>query len=284
MKVSTREECKLKIKYLGTAAAEGWPALFCKCEACKKAEKLGGRNIRTRSQAVIDDELLIDFPPDTYMHMLTQGLKLNEISDVIVTHSHQDHFYPIETMLRCEPFGRKIDKKLRIYGNKESEKCYYDVYPQEDEYRLKNNLEYRYIEAFVPVTIGGYVVTPLLANHDKSERCYIYLISDGNKTILYANDTGIFPEQTWEYLKDKHINLVSLDCTTILDKDGNNHMGVEDNIIVKERLEKMGCTDNNTKYILNHFSHNGKLVYDELVEYVREYGFIVSYDGFEIEI
>lgn len=274
----------MKIKYLGTAAAEGWPALFCKCEACKKAGKLGGRNIRTRSQSVIDDSLLIDFPPDTYMHMLMQGLKLNEISDVIITHSHQDHFYPIETMLRCEPFGRKIDNKLRIYGNEEVGKCYYGVFPQKDESKLKNTLEYRYVEPFVPLTIGNYIVTPLLANHDKSEKCYIYLISDKIKTILYANDTGIFPENTWNYLKNKHINLVSLDCTTIIDKDGNNHMGVKDNIIVKNRLGEIGCTDSDTKYVLNHFSHNGKLVYDELIDYVKEYGFIIAYDGFEIEV
>ena len=27
----------MEIKYLGTAAAEGWPAVFCTCEACKRA-------------------------------------------------------------------------------------------------------------------------------------------------------------------------------------------------------------------------------------------------------
>lgn len=64
----------MKLKYLGTAAAEGWPALFCHCEACKKARKLGGKNIRTRSQAIADNRLLIDFCADTYMHVLQQGL------------------------------------------------------------------------------------------------------------------------------------------------------------------------------------------------------------------
>ena len=33
----------MKIKFLGTGAAEGWPALFCECAACKKAEELGGK-------------------------------------------------------------------------------------------------------------------------------------------------------------------------------------------------------------------------------------------------
>ena len=55
----------MRIKYLGTAAAEGVPGIFCDCENCKRARKLGGKNIRTRSQAILDDTLLIDFPADT---------------------------------------------------------------------------------------------------------------------------------------------------------------------------------------------------------------------------
>lgn len=43
----------MKITYLGTAAAEGFPAMFCNCEYCREAKKLGGKNIRTRSQAII---------------------------------------------------------------------------------------------------------------------------------------------------------------------------------------------------------------------------------------
>ena len=56
----------MKIRYLGTAAAEGWPALFCSCPICTHAREHGGKNLRTRTQAILDDDLLIDFPPDTY--------------------------------------------------------------------------------------------------------------------------------------------------------------------------------------------------------------------------
>jgi len=40
----------MKFQYLGTAAAEGWPALFCNCDNCEKARKAGGKNIRIRTQ------------------------------------------------------------------------------------------------------------------------------------------------------------------------------------------------------------------------------------------
>ena len=55
----------MKLTYLGTAAAEAVPAIFCNCEICKEARKLGGKNVRTRSQALINDDLLLDFPAGT---------------------------------------------------------------------------------------------------------------------------------------------------------------------------------------------------------------------------
>ena len=48
----------MKLKYLGTAAAEGYPAMFCNCENCKKALKEKGRNIKCRDRML--EEKLID--------------------------------------------------------------------------------------------------------------------------------------------------------------------------------------------------------------------------------
>ena len=39
----------MKIKYLGTGAAEGWPGVFCNCQHCREAREKGGKNICTRS-------------------------------------------------------------------------------------------------------------------------------------------------------------------------------------------------------------------------------------------
>ena len=60
------KESVMEIQYLGTAAAEGLPALFCDCEICRKARNTGGKEVRTRTQSIVDGKILIDFPPDTY--------------------------------------------------------------------------------------------------------------------------------------------------------------------------------------------------------------------------
>ena len=36
----------MKIKYLGTAAAEGVPAIFCDCETCRYVRKHGGKGCK----------------------------------------------------------------------------------------------------------------------------------------------------------------------------------------------------------------------------------------------
>ena len=96
----------MRKQYLGTAAAEGWPAVFCGCAACRRARELGGQNLRTRSQALVDGRLLIDLPPDTYLHALRGGLELERVASLLITHSHQDHFYPFELFMRGDPYAQ----------------------------------------------------------------------------------------------------------------------------------------------------------------------------------
>jgi phosphoribosyl 1,2-cyclic phosphate phosphodiesterase len=52
---------------------------------------------------------------------------------------------------------------------------------------------------------------------------------------------------------------------------------------VKQRLLKKNA-DETTVFCLHHFSHNGKLIYDDLVPVAKELGFEVTYDSIEFKI
>ena len=82
----------MKLKYLGTAAAEGVPAVFCNCAHCTYAREKGGREVRTRSGALVDGVIKIDFPPDAYMQMLLHGLDYSKLDHILITHTHSDHY------------------------------------------------------------------------------------------------------------------------------------------------------------------------------------------------
>ena len=107
----------MKLHYLGTAAAEAIPAVWCNCEVCKKIRKTRGKDVRTRSQVLINDDLMVDFPQDSYMHMLQNDLEFYKLKYVIFTHSHQDHFYPEEFAMRSEGFAAGIEEPVHVYGN-----------------------------------------------------------------------------------------------------------------------------------------------------------------------
>lgn len=275
----------MKFTYLGTAAAEGFPAIFCNCEHCQKARELGGKNIRTRSQAIVNDELLVDFPADTYFHFLNNNIEGHKIKYLLITHSHTDHFYPDEFLMRGSGFASDMEvEKLKIYCNKGS----FDKLTGMDIIE-KSNIEAIEIKPFEPVQFGNYTVTALPAKHFEGDGSLIYIISDGSKTILYANDTGaVFVDYAEEYLKKNNIvfDMVSLDCTYVefVVTDGNGHMGLENNKNAVKRLKEIGAVTEKTQIFINHFSHFNKPLQAHLENLTKPLGFDVAYDGLKIEI
>ena len=62
-------------------------------------------------------------------------------------------------------------------------------------------------------------------------------------------------------------------------------MCLERCIAIRDKLKSVGVADENTVFVLHHFSHNGgNVVYDDFVKIAAENNFLVSYDGMEIEI
>ncbi len=265
----------MKIQFLGSGAAEGIPAFFCNCEVCKEAYELGGRQQRTRCGALIDDTLKLDFPPDTFHHILEYKLDFENLKSVLITHTHEDHFAIHDIFYRSAGFAQ-VDpdsEPVTVYGNGSVEK-------QVERYRKMRGTDLvraHRLNAFEPTSIEGYTVTALLAQHMTDEECFFYLIEKEGKKILYANDTGIFPEATFEFLAGQQIDLVAADCTMGKKDTTSGHMGIPANRTVRERLLASGAAKEDCVFVLNHFSHNGYLTYDQLVREAPE--FVVSYDG-----
>ena len=281
------------LTYLGTAAAEGIPAVFCNCPVCQEASRLGGRNIRTRSQALINRDLLIDLPPDTFLHKLQNKLDLSAVRYLFVTHWHMDHFYPQELTVRGSYYSHQmVSPELDIYCAAETKELFETIGWEANKETL-DALHFHILAPFQTVEAGDYRVTPLSANHmhelDRTghPHPYIYLIESEGRRILYAHDTGIFLPEVWDYLKTAGpIQLVSLDGTGGTHENGpkSGHMGLPDDILVRERLIEMGVCGADTQFILNHFSHNGGMVYDKYAPLGAEQGFTVSYDGMAVEV
>ena len=125
------------------------------------------------------------------------------------------------------------------------------------------------------------------ANHAATTDPVIYSVACGRKRMLYAHDTGYFPEETWALLKrEGRFDLLSLDCTGCLALGSDwvdGHMSLGTNVKVVKRMKAEGLADEKTVVVLNHFSHNGGQTYDEMLSEAQKHGFIISYDGLELE-
>lgn len=272
----------MKLTYLGTGAAEGVPGIFCNCEYCREARRLGGKDIRTRSQTLINDDFLIDLPPDTYFHFINNNIEGDKIKYLLITHSHADHLYEKELRLRGGAFApvRRVER-LKVYCNKGS-------FEKLMETKIASTVDIEEVHAFETFEAGDYKITALPAKHSIEENALFYII-ESDKTILYAHDTGYFYEEVFDFIKTKNFkfDLISMDCnyTDICPTtEEGRHMDIDNVEKVIERLEKMGTVTDNTKKYINHFSHNSAPLHHRLEKAVNNFGYQVAHDGLCIEI
>ena len=275
----------MKITFLGTAAAEGFPAIFCNCEYCQKARENKGKNIRSRHQTLINDDLLIDFPADTYHHALYNELRLDKVKYLVLTHSHSDHFYPQELKMKVVPYAHnQQSEKLTVYGGSGTENLFFENLKDFTLNGFQEKVVFNFIENYKPVNIGGgYIITSLPARHEFGNDARIYIIDKDGKKILYAHDTGILYDEIYDYFSNEKIkfDFISLDCTNgeLLFPDQSSHMGFSQIERVIKKLYQINAIDEKTIKYINHFSHNANPLQENLEKTAEKYGLKVAFDG-----
>jgi phosphoribosyl 1,2-cyclic phosphate phosphodiesterase len=249
----------MKIKFLGTSAGWPMPRLGCNDRICASANP---KDKRTRSQALVNDTLLLDVGPDTYLHLNDPKIDVRKIRYAAITHEHPDHTYglwdlghiynsvPIKVIIHPSTF-RKI-KKLFFYKQYEPLKT----------------------EANSPIKVGDLRVSLLPVNHTDSS--FGILVEEKNKRLFWAPDFKSLPSNTVNTLKG--INLLAVDASELKIKTPS-HETIEEGIQLG-RLLRAG------KVYFIHIGHR-TLPHNELEHFVREKGrlqFAIPHDGLQITL
>ncbi|MDL2273287.1 hypothetical protein LJC34_01870 [Oscillospiraceae bacterium OttesenSCG-928-G22] len=272
----------MKIKYLGTGGSEGIPASFCVCPVCENARKAGGKEVRRRASALINDEILVDLSPDFFSQALELHLDLSRLRALLITHTHYDHFYLRELTNRAvAPEHLMGPAVLDILGSEEAEECLHRDVAGKNRDVLYRVIDFTVLKPFVPFEYGEYTITPLKARHNCVEP-FIFIIEEGGKRMLYGNDTAFFPEETWDYMQGIYFDFVSLDCSNFTALETDEHMCLEDNLTTKKRMYQLGNANEKTRFFATHFSHLAAASHYEIDETMRIYGIRPVYDGLEI--
>lgn len=270
----------MKIRILGTAAAEGIPAIGCDCSICKTARERGGKNIRSRSGALVNDDLKIDFGPDTLYHIHRNQLDPTLWQWLLFTHSHHDHCAHEELQYLLPGFApEKTHQQLKMFSNA----CVQTKIESVEHYagyRLSTTL----IQAFEPLMLGPYQITPVDANHTDGEDCLLFVIESEGRRLFYASDTGWLPDTTWDYLAGKSLDLLVLECTkAFIEAEYTKHLSFTECLQVCERLREIGAIRDDSQIVFTHFSHNGNALHEEMEAAMNPHGIQIAYDGMVIE-
>lgn len=271
----------MRIQILGTAAAEGWPGIFCGCNACARAKQAGGKNLRSRTSILIDDIFKIDLPPDTYYHVVRYNLDLSRLKYLFFTHSHGDHFAADEIEYTRPSFALNLrNAPIRVYGGP---KVISAIKARCERKQLP--LELHVAEPYIPIQAGKLTFTPVTAEHAATELCFNYVVQSEDATFLYATDTGLYEKTTTDFLGDFRFDAVIAECTrgTSLIST-RTHMNLRDVLRLRARLRRMGAVTDKTRWILTHVSHNTGLLHDEFSAIAAKRGLEVAYDGMLIEL
>lgn len=288
----------MKIQFLGTGAAEGIPAAYCRCEACEGVRKRGGVEIRSRSSIRIDDEYQIDISPDYYLQMIQHGIDMYDVRHLLITHSHEDHLSlsaitdkTMSQVVNGDPLSIYISKPGYAFV-----KQFIDVVslPEPHSSRLDSMLDLHVLDYEITTSIGKFRAETVSGNHKafgENEKSINYLLTDTDgATLLYALDTGYYTDETYEYLTGKRADAVIMDCTFAGRTDRGEfpfgHLDQASFLRQVERMSAIGFIDSNSRIFATHFNPHQGLTHYEIQERFDASPFevTVAYDGLKIEV
>lgn len=286
----------MQLTFLGTGASEGYPDAFCRCGNCERARSLGGRNLRLRAAALVDDDLLIDFGPDIMTASMLYGAPLSNVAYCLQTHDHEDHLAPDNFFSRSPMCGVHGAPRMRYFGSRNAivramtalgnESALIDGMPSA-ELCDRLNLDVTPIEPFRAYDVGRYRVTTLQARHAPETVAMLFVVERDGRTLFYATDTSDFPEETWAALRSHgfRFDVVAMDHTFgDREQPDGGHMTGSQFRAHLARMRAEGMLAEGARVFAHHLAHHSNPLHEELTAIGARHGYEVAYDGLRVRI
>lgn len=264
----------MKVTFLGTGAAD-WDI--------NAYDTTNG--FRRNSAVLINDDLLIDPGPHIFHYCEKSGQPdlLKNVRNIIVTHTHADHFncenlMKLVEMTGCRLWGDRacMRKLIRELGPEKAQKIPFC------ETHVRQPLAY---------LIGNYSIWCLRSNHfteDRDEATRLYLINDGKKILYYGCDSAWIPTESWNVIKTQKVNAMVLECTCGETAPDDWRIFEHNTLDMLELMLRMFRKYNyfapDVKYYVSHMARTLHKSHEELAEYLKPLGVTPAYDGFTIEV
>lgn len=262
----------MKLLFLGTGAADTDMNLF-----------VDSIDFRRNSSALINDDLLIDPGPHIFQFAEVKGRPdiFDNVKNIIVTHSHKDHFNP-------ENFKKIYEKTgCTLWSDKACIRRLAEAFGED----FANSINYVETSPLKTYDIGKYRVTSLYSNHatpDQAEITRVYYITDGERHLYYGCDSSWIPTRSWNHIKEKPINTVILEltCGDLAPDDWRlfEHNTIDMLELMMRMFKKYDRFADDVKFYTSHMAVTLHKSHSELMARLSPMGVSPAYDGLEIEI
>ncbi|WP_394794131.1 MBL fold metallo-hydrolase [Armatimonas sp.] len=270
----------MRVFFLGSGAAEGFPALFSRTPINQEALRRGGKNLRLRSGILLDETLRVDLCPDALAQVHKYPERdLTAIEHLLFTHTHDDHFAVRELQYFSCNFAPDREQPLQVWA---TDYALTKLQAELESFFEEPPLRCRPLTPFQEVQVGHLFVTPLTAHHKTDELCLNYLFREGEaenaRYLLYASDTGWYDPPTWEFLEGVSLDGAIIECGKgISSNPYDGHLSLDECIAFKNKLR---LTPGAPVY-LTHICHTGLLLHEEMEARCEPHEISVAYDGLE---
>ena len=256
----------MKIKFLGTAANGGVPQLDCRCGICVAAEK-ENKLRRLRSSVLVETEgkkIILDCGPDFRQQMLKEGLRLQDLDLVVVTHLHFDHVGGLMEMST----GKHLEVPVLV-----SEKNWILLMMRDE---IKYLVGVKFIKLISESEGRELGVELFEIPHDPKFPTCAVIVHEDNKQAWYSSDVAKITDKMLERMKN--IDLAIFDATFLNEKifpaKKLNHITVEESAPILAKLNK--------EVIFSHINHSEDFAKMEV--FLNKFGFELAKDGLSVKI
>lgn len=253
----------MKLLFIGTGAAD-WVL----------KERKEGEFFRRLTAVKINDDLMIDCSPDTADFAESRAKDLEGVKNIIITHTHSDHYSP-DTIRAL--FGNKV----RVWAEKAAEKMIIRDLPELPESTL---------EMFAENRVGEYGVIPVPSGHsvaDAEQTPVNFIISYRDKKIFWGCDGAWLPNRSWHEIKKHKYDLFVLDGT-LGNAYGDYRIFEHNNLAMVHEIagviRSSQLLKDGGKIMISHMSRYSHEEHDKLQKQLDKDGILAAYDELEMEI
>ncbi len=226
----------MQISILGSGSVYGAPVLGCNCSACTRARSLK-QYIRAETSALLEEDgykILID----AGIANLEGYFEGSNLETILLTHYHVDHVMGLFRLRWSK------DRTISVIGPDDPEGC-------ADLFKHSGVLDFgRKAEAFKPIELGPFLITPLPLLHSKLTYGYfIESVYDASGSIAYLTDTVGLPSEVSTFLQSKKVDLAIIDASEPpAEQPPRNHNDLSMALDIHDTI-------NPRKSVLTHIGH-----------------------------